>query len=85
MMSWFKFRVRTGPRERGLHPLRVDDALTEEDLADHSHGGNFTRSGGAGKIIVTQSIRQEPSSMIGGMPTVLSGPRLGIIAVTWLG
>jgi prepilin-type processing-associated H-X9-DG protein len=37
MMSWFEFRARPGPRARELHPLRVDDALTEEDLTDHSH------------------------------------------------
>jgi hypothetical protein len=48
-MSWFEFRARPGPRARGLHPLRVDDALTEEDLTDHSHGRNSKRSGWAGK------------------------------------
>src|ERR1700730_18380885 len=49
MMSWYEFRARPGPRARGLHPLRVDDALTEEDLTDHSHGRNCKRSGWADK------------------------------------
>jgi hypothetical protein len=47
-MSWFELRARPDPRARGLHPLRVDDALTEEDLTVHSHGGNSNRSSWAG-------------------------------------
>jgi hypothetical protein len=47
-MGKFELRARPDPRARGFHPLRVEDALTEEDQTDHSHGGNSNRSVWAG-------------------------------------
>ena len=54
-MSWIEFRARPGPRARGLHPLRVDDALTEEDLTDHSHDAILNKAVGRVKVIVMKS------------------------------